>query len=362
MRLPSSYLHFGPIQTQNVIEGTSQYQDQADKSKELKKWATQQDEELRRMYGEEVEIVSSPMLLQEMEEAEGRQPTPVTPVSIPGRIRSSLPPTVSATPASSRRRRPHRKRSTPATAAPAELNLPTAALPEPSTSAAAPAEPSSPAAAPAAAEFPAGFGSRPGLRRHRGTVAIGEVRIGASNPSMEGPSAMASSQLLSPELVGGQPAPSAGHQSPVQPPALNWVQAMLKKMKEDLMERRCCNFVLHLMDHPEDLNLVHSVLQAEFIAEGWLDAPAPLSAGGPFDPLLVAVRAAQSSKDFEPQPSAAKPLDSQPAAKLHEPQPATAAGSTEPRLIREEPVGGLPPQPGCSGSHQMARRRTTEGR
>ncbi|MEQ2309488.1 hypothetical protein AMECASPLE_039287, partial [Ameca splendens] len=149
MRLPSSYLHFGPIQTHNVIEGTSQYQDQADKCKELKKWATQQEEELRRMYGEEVEIVPSPMFLQEMEEAEGRQPTPVNPVSIPGRIRSSLPPTVSATPASSRRHRPRRKHSTPAAAASAELNLLTAASPEPSTSAAAPAEPSTSAAAPA---------------------------------------------------------------------------------------------------------------------------------------------------------------------------------------------------------------------
>ncbi|MEQ2250205.1 hypothetical protein ILYODFUR_037437, partial [Ilyodon furcidens] len=202
MRLPSSSLHFGPIQTHNVIEETSQYQDQAE---ELKKWATQQEEELRRMYGEEVEIVPSPMLLQEMEEAEGRQPTPVTPVSLSGRIRSSLPPTVSATPASSRRRRSRRKRSTPATAAPAELNLPTAALPESSTSAAAPAEPSSPAAAPAAAEFPAGFGSRPGRRRRRRPVATEEVRSGAFYFSMEGPSAMASSQLLSPELVGGQP-------------------------------------------------------------------------------------------------------------------------------------------------------------
>ncbi|MEQ2230404.1 hypothetical protein ILYODFUR_028922, partial [Ilyodon furcidens] len=91
MRLPNSYLHFGPIQTQNVILGTSQYQDQADQCKELKKWVTQQEEELRRIYGEEVEILPSPLLLQVMEGARGRQPTPVSPVFIPGRIRSSLP-------------------------------------------------------------------------------------------------------------------------------------------------------------------------------------------------------------------------------------------------------------------------------
>ncbi|KAK5615155.1 hypothetical protein CRENBAI_005030 [Crenichthys baileyi] len=59
------------------------------------------------------------------------------------------------------------------------------------------------------------------------------------------------------------------------------------------------------MDHPEDLDLVHSVLQADFIAEGWLDAP---------DPLLVAVKPAQSPKPLDSQ-HAAKPLDSQHAAK-----------------------------------------------
>ncbi|MEQ2204743.1 hypothetical protein XENOCAPTIV_017946, partial [Xenoophorus captivus] len=121
-------------------------------------------------------------------------------------------------------------------------------------------------------------------------------------------------------------------------------------MKEDFMKGRCCDFVLHLMDHPEDLNLVHSVLQAKFITEGWLDAPVPLSAGGPFDPLLVAVRAAQSSKDSEPQPStvklhepqhAAKPLDSQlqelqPATKVQELQPATKLQELQPAAKLQE--------------------------
>ncbi|MEQ2279389.1 hypothetical protein AMECASPLE_008871 [Ameca splendens] len=67
-------------------------------------------------------------------------------------------------------------------------------------------------------------------------------------------------------------------------------------MKKDFMRQRCFNFGRHLMAHPEDLDLVHSVLQAEFITEGWLDAPAPVSAGGPFDPLLVAIRAAHIPK------------------------------------------------------------------
>ncbi|KAK5609070.1 hypothetical protein CRENBAI_016681 [Crenichthys baileyi] len=167
MQFPSFCLRFGPIREQNmtvsqtVTLGTSHYQDQADRLKELKKWEREQEKELK-MYGEEVEIVPSPLLLQEKEEAEGRQPTPVSLVSIPGRIRSSFTPTVSATSTSSRRRRYHHKPSSSPTAS------------EPSTSAAAPVRPLSSAATPAAADFPAGFSSRPGRCRHRRTVTNGE--------------------------------------------------------------------------------------------------------------------------------------------------------------------------------------------
>ncbi|MED6292234.1 hypothetical protein CHARACLAT_031598 [Characodon lateralis] len=190
MRLPSSYLHFGPIQTQNVILGTSQYQDQADKCKELKKWVTQQEEELRRIYGEEEEILPSPLLLQEMEGARGRQPTPVSPVFIPGRICSSLPPTVSATSISSRRRRHCRKPSSSPMAS--ELSTLTATSSGPFTPAAASIESSTSAATPESTKFPPGFGSRPGWRCSRRAVVFGEVRTDASYPSTEGPSAMVS--------------------------------------------------------------------------------------------------------------------------------------------------------------------------
>ncbi|MEQ2185034.1 hypothetical protein GOODEAATRI_014087 [Goodea atripinnis] len=159
MLLPSSCLCFGPLQTQTVTLRTSQ-ENQADKANELKKWVHQQEEDLRKRYGEVVELLPSPLLLQVMEEAGVRQPMPVFPVFIPGRIRSSLPPTASVT--SSRRHRHRRKpfSSPTATAAPlepfmlaavsAELSMPTAALPEPSTSATD------------LGEFLAGFGSRPG--------------------------------------------------------------------------------------------------------------------------------------------------------------------------------------------------------
>ncbi|MED6248713.1 hypothetical protein ATANTOWER_003963 [Ataeniobius toweri] len=297
MILPWSCLHFGPIQNHNVTEGTS-HQDRADKAKELKKWIRQQEEELRKLHGEEVEILPSPLLLQEMEETGLSLPTPVSPVLIPGRIRSCLPPTESATSTSSRRRRHRRGPSSSPTARAVSPGSPMAA------------------STPTAAEFPAGFGSRPGRHCHRKTVAIGVVRMGASYPSTEGPQAMVYSRLFSPELGDGHSAPSAVLQPPVQPPAPSWIEAGLEEMKRKFMKNRCCGFVLHLMDHPEDLDLVHSLLQAEFLAVGWLDVPAPVSAGGPFDPLLVAVKAAN-------------PLDSQHAAKLTEPQPA-AAGSTEP--------------------------------
>ncbi|KAK5619953.1 hypothetical protein CRENBAI_004441 [Crenichthys baileyi] len=77
MLLPSSCLLFGPIQPQTVTEGTSLDKDQADKAKELKKWVRQQKEALRKRYREEMEILPLPMLLQEMEEAEGRRRAPI---------------------------------------------------------------------------------------------------------------------------------------------------------------------------------------------------------------------------------------------------------------------------------------------
>ncbi|MED6295606.1 hypothetical protein CHARACLAT_033534 [Characodon lateralis] len=148
MLLPSSCLHFGPPTNTIMTEGTSQ-KDQADKCKELEKWVRQQEEELRKLHGEEVEILPSPLLLQEMEETGLSLPTPVSPVLILGRICSCLPPTDSATSTSSRCRRHRRGPSLSPTA--------TAVLPESST----------PAATPTAAVFPAGFGSHPGRHRRR---------------------------------------------------------------------------------------------------------------------------------------------------------------------------------------------------
>ncbi|KAK5605517.1 hypothetical protein CRENBAI_011049 [Crenichthys baileyi] len=90
-----------------------------------------------------------------MEETRLILPTSVSPVLIPGRKRSGLPPAVSATSTSSHRRRSCRKHSIPAAATPIGLNLPTAASPEPSTSAAASPEPSTSAVAPAEPSTPA---------------------------------------------------------------------------------------------------------------------------------------------------------------------------------------------------------------
>ncbi|KAK5603384.1 hypothetical protein CRENBAI_008743 [Crenichthys baileyi] len=175
------------------------------------------------------------------------------------------------------------------------------------------AESSSPTTA-SRSEFPAGFSSCPGRRRRRRAVAIGEMRRGASYSSTEGPSAMASSQLSSPELVGGHPAPSERHQSSVQPPTPAWFQSGPETPRAELMRLRFMDFALYLRLFPEDLDFVHLVLEAEFLGRGWLHAHAPVSTGGPFAPLLEA-----------------------------------AVGSPEPplpRLVLEEPLGGLPPRPG----------------
>ncbi|KAK5613632.1 hypothetical protein CRENBAI_018817 [Crenichthys baileyi] len=162
MIFPSSCLHFGPTQNHIVTEGTSQ-KGQSDRAQEVLKRIRQEEEELMKMHGEEVEILPSPLLLQEMEEAGLSLPTPVSPVLIPGRKRSGLPPAVSATSTSSHRRGTSFSptattvppESSTAAATPAGPNLPTAASPEPSTSPAASPEPSTSAAAPAEPSTPA---------------------------------------------------------------------------------------------------------------------------------------------------------------------------------------------------------------
>ncbi|KAK5608618.1 hypothetical protein CRENBAI_022857 [Crenichthys baileyi] len=63
------------------------------------------------------------------------------------------------------------------------------------------------------------------------------------------------------------------------------------------MRSSCLECVPHLRSNPQDLAFMHPFLLEEFLTEGWLDAPAPLCTGGPFDPLLKAVMAAQSPRE-----------------------------------------------------------------
>ncbi|KAK5623167.1 hypothetical protein CRENBAI_018432 [Crenichthys baileyi] len=142
-------------------------------------------------------------------------------------------------------------------------------------------------------------------------------------------------------------------------PLVAWVLAGLQLANRECMRERCVECVPHLMAYPQDLPHVHSILQAEFLEEGWLDAPAPLSAGGPFTPLLEAVAAAGSPG---PQPATAGSSGSsgsseqQPAASgSSEPQPA-AAGSSEPQPAA---AGSSEQQPATGGSSRATacRRR-----
>ncbi|KAK5602585.1 hypothetical protein CRENBAI_007421 [Crenichthys baileyi] len=247
MLLPRSCLRFGPPQNQTVTAGTSQTE-QAQTVKELKKWVQQQEETLRALYGEEVELTPSPLLLEEMEECFGETDWAAVGF-LPKQSRSS------PVRASSKPRHPHHKRFTPAAAAaaPAKLGTPTAALAE-----------SSPPP-PAAAEFPAGFSSCPGRRLRRRSVAIGEVRSGPSYPFHGGSFRHGFLAAVFPRVRGRLP--SALWRSPVVGATSN--SGLGPGRTADLLE-------------------VHAILQAEFLEEGWLEAPAPLSAGGPFTPLLEA--------------------------------------------------------------------------
>ncbi|MEQ2231350.1 hypothetical protein ILYODFUR_038584 [Ilyodon furcidens] len=309
MLLPSSCLRFGPTPNHIVTVGTH-HKDQADRATELKRWIKQQGETLRALYGEEVEICFSPLLLEEMQECFCETDWAAMTFE-PGRNRSS------PAHASYKRWRSRRKHSTSAAAALAGLVTPTAASPQ-LTLAEPPAESSSPP--PAAAEFPAGFSSCPGRRRRRRAAAAGKVRVGASYASTEGPPVTASSRLFSP----------AQDQSGPEIP------------QEELMRLQVRNFAEYLRVFPEELDFVHLILEAEFLERGWLDAPLPVFTGGLFAPLLEA--AAGSSGSSEPQPAAAgssEPSEPQAAtagsAGSLGPQPATA-GSSEPRHVLEEPV------------------------
>ncbi|KAK5617072.1 hypothetical protein CRENBAI_016556 [Crenichthys baileyi] len=269
--------------------------DQADRATDLLRWIQQQEEELREMYGEEVEILPSPLLLQEMEEVfGGSQLAQASQCMGPGPNRTSASPSARV---SSRRRCCCRQ-------PPAD---------QPSTSAAASAQPSSPP--PAAAEFRAGFSTYPGRRRRRRPVATEKfgrapptsprsVHLAAGFPRVGG---------RLPSALWGSPVLGATSHSGVGP------------------------------GRTADLPHVHSILQAEFLKEGWLDAPEPLSAGGPFAPLLEAVSAAAgSSWSSEPQLA---------AVGSSEPQPA-AAGSSEPQPAATRSSGSLEPQPAAAGSRK----------
>ncbi|KAK5617263.1 hypothetical protein CRENBAI_009144 [Crenichthys baileyi] len=266
MWLPSTCLHFGTTQNQTLTVETS-HKDQADRAKDLKLCIMQQEETLQGLYGEEVELSPSPLLLEEMEECFSDSDWAAM---------DYVPDRNCISPAHSSSRR-------------SSFRL----------------------------DFP---------------------------PVLDG------------IIVGGQsppcsyPAPSAVPRSSVRPPTPACVLAGLKLAHRECMREHCLECVPHLMAYPQDLPHVHSILQTEFLEEGWLDAPAPLSAGGPFTPLPEAVVAAGSTG---PQPAAAGSTGPQPAAaRSSEPQPAVAGstGSSELMPAAAESTGSSEPQPAAAGS------------
>ncbi|KAK5601093.1 hypothetical protein CRENBAI_004129 [Crenichthys baileyi] len=329
MNSPSSCLHFGPTQNHIVTEGTSQ-KDQADRAQELLKRLRREEEDLRKMHGEEVEILPSPLLLQEMEEAGLILPTPVSPVLIPGRKRSGLPPAVSATSTFSHRRRPRRKHSIPAAATPAGLNLPAAASPEPSTSAAALPEPSTSAVAPAEPSKPAAITKLSVLEAARAefptfTVAVATYLASGTAPLFfleQAKEEQKRCTVLNDLLIRLMDSPS------------------LWKQKLKVLDQMKCWHAAKPLDSqqaakPLDSQQAAKPLDSQQAAKP-LDsqhAAKPLDSQHAAKPLdsQHAAKPLDSQHAAKPLDSqhATKPLDSQHAAKLTEPQPA-AARSTEP--------------------------------
>ncbi|KAK5615221.1 hypothetical protein CRENBAI_004237 [Crenichthys baileyi] len=297
MIFPSSYLHFGLTQNHIVTEGTSQ-KDQADRAQELLKRLRRKEEDLRKIHGEEVEILPSPLLLQEMEEAGLILPTPVSPVLIP------------------------------AAATPAGLNLPAAASPEPSTSAAASPEPSKPAAITKLSVLEAARAEFPTF-----TVAVATYLASGTAPLFfleQAKEEQKRCTVLNDLLSRLMDSPSLWKQKlKVLDQMKCWVMdssdSVLVPTTAGSLDSRHAAKPLDSRHAAKPLDSQHAAkpLDSQHAAK----SPEPQHAAKPLD-------SQHAAKSPEPQ-HAAKPLDSakypeaQHAAKLTEPQPA-AAGSTEP--------------------------------
>ncbi|KAK5610110.1 hypothetical protein CRENBAI_011481 [Crenichthys baileyi] len=300
---PSPCLHFGPKLPQNVTEGTRQNKDQANKA--LIKWVQQQEEELRKIYGSEVEVLPLPLLQEELEGVfEGPRLTPIPPDSALRHNHSGSPSSDLASSTSSHRWRRCRQ---PATLA----------------AAAAATEPSTPA-------------------HYFCHVRDMEIRRGASFSFIEGspgsPSTCLASQASlprSPATPINYPAPSSGyrqqkekhpvHRSPVKPLTPAWVQSTLAALRAAYINSRCLETAAHLASNPQDCASVPLALQKEFQDEGLFDAP--VSAGGPPASSILAAVPASVPAHGSSAASQGSPAASQGSPATSKGSPAASQGS-----------------------------------
>ncbi|KAK5606143.1 hypothetical protein CRENBAI_026298 [Crenichthys baileyi] len=331
MLLPSSCLRFSPPQNHTMTAGTSQT-DQAQHAKELKKWVQQQDEMLRALYGEEVEILPSPLLLEEMEECFCETDWAAVTLE-PGRNCSS------SVCASSKPRRSHRKRSTPAAAAPAELGTPTAA----------PVEPPSPP--PATAEFRLGSppvlddvvgGQSPPLWAVTQRPLWSPVIGATSNPGLGPGRTAVHQQRVHEGTLYGVCSPSVGSPSGPAPRALNTAGRV---SRGGVARRFSTTLSWRSLHSPSRGCSRRQIFRATAGRRRVFRVfRATAAAAGSSEPRLVPEEP-EGGLPPHPRHVPEKPWGGLPPLPHRVPEGPEGGLPLLPRLVPEEPEGGLPPLP-----------------
>ncbi|KAK5617521.1 hypothetical protein CRENBAI_004842 [Crenichthys baileyi] len=185
------------------------------------------------MYGKEVEILPSPLLLQEMEEVfVGSRLAQAPPGYEPGKNRTTATP------------------------------------PAPMSSSSRPTS--------ATVEFPAGFSSRLGRRHHQSFAPLLDPTSPSSDSRRE-----TGAWSGAPEQPGTN-APAI--RPPGKPSTPAWVLSGLAAAQAAYFDSCCLDAALYLAKKPQDSVYVLQAHQEEFPSVEFLDAPASVFAGGPPSP------------------------------------------------------------------------------
>ncbi|KAK5609843.1 hypothetical protein CRENBAI_016573 [Crenichthys baileyi] len=227
---------------------------------------------------------------------------------------------------SSRRRRPRCKRSTPAAAAPAKPNLPTASSPEPSTSAAVPAEPPTSSVAHAKPSSP------PAVAEPSTPAAIVELCTPAAVIKL---SVLEAARAEFPTFTVAVATYRASGTAPL---------FFLEQARE---ERRRCTVLNDLLSHLMDLpSLWKQKLKVLDQLKSWSQfSSLPLRSSCPTPPLLPSRRVGStpfSGSSFDASASAEGRLLSQASTALHDVTASTVFGAQfDAKLQEPQPAAQL---------------------